>query len=122
MITPPTPQPQPAPLPERIETALAWRDHMSGEDLMYGPTPDWMRPPDYRALLAETAAALAAAQEREAALRAALERIEAEATVFEVCYRGALRDMDGWHGPLAPEDSTSMGIMPAITAALGGQS
>ncbi|MFT2721650.1 hypothetical protein ACMT4L_16790 [Deinococcus sp. A31D244] len=78
--------------------------------------------PDLRALLAETAAALAAAEAREAGLRAALERVEGEATVFEVCYRGALRGMDGWHGPLDPEDGTSVGIMPAITAALGGQS
>ncbi|GGR62777.1 hypothetical protein GCM10008959_26030 [Deinococcus seoulensis] len=116
-----TPQPQPAPLPERIETALAWRDCMSGEDLMYGPTPDWMRPPDYRALLVETAAALAAAQAREAQWRAALDAaIQCEQDVIDAYGRGA--PMVVLDEAVADLKRDSLPHLKRARAALGDQS
>lgn len=101
MTTPPTPQPQPAPLPERIAEALRltpqgaaapWVvDYCGGGEYLIssdtGPIGRFgaasgegdsdeayliAAAPTLRALLAETAAALAAAQEREAVLREAL--------------------------------------------------
>lgn len=36
----------------QVDAALAWVEpKFSGEDLMYGPVPEWARPPDYRGLL-----------------------------------------------------------------------
>lgn len=36
----------------QIDAALAWVEPtFSGEDLIYGPVPEWARPPDYRGLL-----------------------------------------------------------------------
>lgn len=75
----------------QIDAALAWVEPtFSGEDLMYGPVPEWARPPDYRGLLIAARRALAAQAEAGDGYRIALDDA---LPVLELCLeRGQVLD------------------------------
>jgi len=111
---------------KHVATWLATVDHENREDYTDDGYQSSSAQADRDAAL--MAAAPAVAQwglERDAEvarLREALERVESQIAEFEVNYRGTLRGMDGWYGPLYPEDDSSMGVLPALRAALEGTS